>query len=155
MVRDSSRPIQGFNPRDEHELVKASRSDPQVQMFTEEDLEDEEINTFYCSLCKCKLEWLIGPGEYFCGECGVTYDPRIQDKPLVDTKDFKVRTYPEFEYYQVYDDKDIKAAFMEGVDLDRDEVYESQDVELVRSSPDERVKVYRVHGLPEDAMKVF
>ena len=45
--------------------------------------------------------------------------PAIQDLPLKNISGQRIRAYPEFEYYQVYDENDINTIFIYGIDADK------------------------------------
>jgi hypothetical protein len=75
----------------------------------------------------------------------VYYDTSIPDLPLKNINGQRIKAYPEFEYYQVYDENDIYTIFMQGIDADRLR-YQSvpKNVEILRD--DDRVKHIRVRG---------
>ena len=48
------------------------------------------------------------------------YDTKIQDVPVKDIKDSRVKTYPELSHYPTYEENDIFTPFIEGINPDQD-----------------------------------
>lgn len=123
-------------------------------MFTEEELDEEpELRTYFCAFCKSKLDHLqqgIDNTIWRCNECMVYYDTNIQDLPLKNISGHRIRTSPEFEYYQVYDENDINTIFMQGIDADEQGSI-PRNVEMLRDDGF-RIKHIRVKGLPTEAL---
>ena len=74
----------------------------------------------------------------------VFYDTSAQDMPLRDISNNKVKTYPEFSYYKVYDEADPNMLFAEGIDLSSEVDNVPRNVEIIRD--DHRVKHIQVKG---------
>ncbi|HZD33582.1 MAG TPA: hypothetical protein VE130_00115, partial [Nitrososphaeraceae archaeon] len=78
---------QGFSLTDQNYLRKYDNAgaDPDIQLFTEEGLEDgePEHRSYFCALCKSKLDHLQGIDDtiWRCNDCVVYYDTSIQDIP--------------------------------------------------------------------------
>jgi hypothetical protein len=146
---------QGFRYQDELELARISTWDPEVQLFTAEDFDDEEeprVRKYWCAICKSRLDYLQGADEWFCNQCGQQYDPKIQDVPIKDLSTSKVRVWAELAHYPTYEENDPYLPFAEGIDMD-DIVEEEKDIQLISSSPDNRIQKLHVRGLPEKALR--
>jgi DNA-directed RNA polymerase subunit RPC12/RpoP len=139
---------QGFRYQDELELARISTWDPEVQLFTAEDFDDEvepKMRKYWCAVCKSGLDYLQGADEWFCSQCGQQYDPKIQDVPIKDLSTSKVRVWAELAHYPIYEENDPYLPFAEGIDMD-DIVEEEKDIQLISSSPDLRIQKIRVKG---------
>ena len=147
---------QGFSLKDQNYLRKFDNAaaDPEIQLFTEEELEDENEIEYYCALCKSKLDHLregIDDTIWRCNNCMAYYDTNIQDLPLKNISSQRIRAYPEFEYYQEYDENDINTIFMQGIDADELGYQSSpKTVEILRD--DNRVKHIKVRGSLVEAL---
>jgi len=122
--------------------------DPQIQFFTEE-LEDEEPEQrqYFCSICKSILDLLEGTKTiWICSNCTQTYDTSIQESPLKNISGQRIKTYPEFEYYQVYDETDPNLIFVEGIDLS-EQGNTPKNVDILRDDGF-RIRHIRVRGSP-------
>ena len=98
-VNKNNSPNQGLSLRDQHYLRTHdnAQADPDIQMFKEVELEDEEPEQYYCALCKSKLDHLqqgIDDTIWRCNECMTYYDTSIQDMPLKDISGQRIKTYP-------------------------------------------------------------
>jgi len=139
----------GWKHEDQHYLRKTDpSSDPSIQILTEEDLEEEdpEQRHYFCALCKARLDFLKETGTIWrCNECMEYYDISIQDVPVKDISESKVRTYTELTHYATYDINDPNMIFVEGVAIDEDsEEYVPRNVEVLEE--DGRHKHIRVKG---------
>lgn len=146
---------QGFRIQDANYLRKHDNplSNPPMQIFSDED-PDEYVGdkSYYCAACKSKLNYLEALEEWQCSGCGVIYNTRIQDKPLKDIQDFKVTPHTDLLHYPVFDENDEGLPFVHSIDVDT-LAGEPEEVELVKSSPDQRVQHLRVKGMPIDALR--
>ncbi|MFY9965282.1 MAG: hypothetical protein WAK50_06045 [Nitrososphaeraceae archaeon] len=82
--------------------------------------------------------------------CVQYYDTTIQDVPIKNVKDSKVRTFPELDHYPTYEENDIWLPFVEGINPDADGDI-SGNIEVVYDD-DGRHKHIRVKGLPTEAL---
>jgi ribosomal protein L37AE/L43A len=103
-MRDNERPNAGWKLEDRHYLHKYdnAQADPKLQILTEEDLEEEEPEQrqYWCAICKSRLDFLKETGTMWrCNECMEYYDTSIQDVPVKDLRESKVRTYTELQHY--------------------------------------------------------
>ena len=79
------------------------------------------------------------------------YDTSIQDVPVKDVSESKVKTYTELTHYATYDINDPNMVFVEGVAIDEDsEECVPRNVEVV--SDDGHHRHIRVKGLPAEAL---
>ena len=142
---------QGWNPRDIYHVT--ARNDPEIQIFTREEEEDEDPRErkYYCALCGTKLQWLQGTPEWMCNHCGHTLDTSLQDIPIKDPNQDRVKVYQELDNSPVFDDHDPMLPFAEGIEVD-ELAGESEDIELVKTSADHRIQHIRVRGLPSEAL---
>ena len=119
-------PNQGFSLKDQNYLRKYDNasSDPEIQMLTEEDLEEEpEQRTYFCAFCKSKLDHLqldVDDTIWRCNNCMAYYDTNTQDMPLKDISSTGVKTYPEFQYYPVFEEDGPGMIFMQGINPDEE-----------------------------------
>jgi hypothetical protein len=143
----------GFKLQDQHYLRHHdnAKADPEVQLFIAEDLEGEEpeLRKYYCASCKSRLDYHNYLKVWICSECFEQYDTNIQDVPLKDTKELRVKTYPELSYYQTWDEEDPNTVFIESIDLGEQHNIPG-NVAILRD--DHRVKHIRVKGSPVEAM---
>jgi len=155
-MRDNERPNQGWKLEDRHYLRKTDPSnDPDIQILTEEDLEEEEPEQrqYWCAICKARLDFLKETGTIWrCNECMEYYDTSIQDVPVKDLSESKVRTYPELDRYPTYDESDVYLPFVEGINPDTDGDITS-NIEVVYL--DGLRKHIRVKGLPTEALSIM
>lgn len=148
---------QGFKPNDQNYLRKYDnpKSDPQIQLFTDEDLDEEpEDKQYFCAMCKTRLDYYSDLEEWFCSGCMQHYDTKIQDKPIADISDFKLVPHSDLLHYPQFDDNDPRLAFVANIDVDK-LAGEEDYVELVKSSPDTRVKHIKVKGSPVQAISAM
>lgn len=114
---------QGFLLRDSVYLRDNdnAQADPQIRMFTAEDLEEEdpEQRNYYC-VCRSRLDYHKHLDIWICSEYFTQYDTNIQDLPLKDVSRQKVLTYPELTFNPTYDELDVHMPFVEGIDLDKE-----------------------------------
>ncbi|MGC1133645.1 MAG: hypothetical protein WA941_12545 [Nitrososphaeraceae archaeon] len=67
-MRNNERPNAGWKLEDQHYLRKTDpNNDPDIQILTEEDWEDEdkERREYWCAICKSKLEMYLDT-PWFC-----------------------------------------------------------------------------------------
>jgi ribosomal protein L37AE/L43A len=137
----------GWKHEDQHYLSK--EADPELQVFSEEDWEDVEPEQqhYFCALCKSRLDFLKETGTMWrCNECMEYYNTSIQDVPVKDLRESKVKTYTELSHYPTYEEDDMFTPFIEGINPDREEDYDQEGVELVSPSYDNRMQHIRVKG---------
>jgi ribosomal protein L37AE/L43A len=135
--------------REDNQQVKQSFSQQDIQILTEEDYEEEdpEQRHYFCALCKSRLDFLKETGTMWrCNECMEYYNTSIQDVPVKDLRESKVKTYTELSHYPTYEEDDMFTPFIEGINPDREEDYDQEGVELVSSSYDNRMQHIRVKG---------
>jgi hypothetical protein len=144
----------GFKPRDEHYLrdFDNAAANPQIQTFSDQDPEeDNEDKRYFCAMCKTRLEFYHDLDEWFCEGCGQHYDTKIQDRPLTDIKDFQLVPYTDQRHYPQFDENDPNLPFVHSIDVDK-LAGEAEIVEIVKTSPDHRVKHIRVKGSPAEVL---
>lgn len=144
----------GFKLKDQNYLNKYdnAKADPQLQVFTDEDIDESpEDKKYFCAMCKTRLDYYDDLEEWFCSGCYQHYDTRIQDKPLTDIRDFKLTPYTAQLHYPQFDENDPNMPFVDNIDVDKI-AGEEDYIELVKSSPDQRVKHIRVKGNIADAI---
>lgn len=145
---------QGFSQQDQNYLrvYDNAEAGPEWQLLTEEDWEDEdkERREYFCSICKSKLDYLKDTETIWrCNECMQYYDTSIQDVPIKDMSESKVKVYPELDRYPTYDTEDPNMVFVEGIDIG--EQGSIPGVEVLRDDGF-RHKHIRVKGLPIEAL---
>lgn len=126
---------------------------PDIRVITEDNLEesDPELREYWCAICKSKLDYLKNIDMWYCEACVQYYDTNIQDVPLKNIKDSRVKTYAELEHYHQLDDEDIHLSFVEGINPDADsEDYVPRNVEVISDNGHHRH--IRVKGLPTEAL---
>src|SRR5918996_1198835 len=144
---------QGFLQQDQNYLRKYDNaaSNPDVQILDEEDWEDEnkEQRHYWCAICEGKLDYLKNMDMWFCSACVQYYDTKIQDVPIKNLSESKVKPFPELHKYPTYEENDIYMSFVQGIDPDE---YDSipRNVEVLRD--DGRIKHIKVKGLPTEAL---
>ncbi|MGH9983261.1 MAG: hypothetical protein ACRD8W_04805 [Nitrososphaeraceae archaeon] len=131
-----------------------TQADPDIQILTEDNLEDEnkELREYWCAIRKSKLDYIKNMDMWYCSACVQYYDTKIQDVPIKDLSESKVRTYTELDHYPPYEENDIYLPFVEGVNQDADEDIPS-NVEVV--SDDGHRKHIRVKGLPMEVLSTM
>lgn len=141
---------QGFTLKDSIALRKDTNNNPDVQIFSyEDDLEDPEDRTYWCAICKSKLEYLMGSDTIWrCDSCMEYYDTKIQDSVIKNKEDFKLAPYYGLRHYPTADADDIP--FVEAINLD-DTEEEEEDLES-RTFEDKRVQKIHVKGSLADAI---
>jgi len=120
---------------------------PEWQLLTEEDLEEEdpEQRHYFCAICKSTLDFLKDTETIWrCNECMQYYDTSIQDAPIKDMSESRVRVYQELDHYPEYDENDPRMIFVEGIEQDADE-YTPSNIEVI--SDDGHHKHIRCKGL--------
>lgn len=114
---------QGWKQTDEWYLSKYdnAQADPDIQILTEDNYEDDnkELREYYCAICHGKLDFLKNMDMWYCEACVQYYDTKIQDVPIKNINDSRVKTYAELEHYHQLDDEDIYVPFVQGVDPGR------------------------------------
>ena len=91
------------------------------KQVTEEDLEEEdpEKRHYFCAICKSKLDFMTNTETMRrCNECMQYYDTSIQDTPVKDLSESKVKVYTELDKYPTYDESDTYLPFVQGIDPD-------------------------------------
>ena len=141
----------GWKHEDQHYLSKEvdPSNDPAIQILTEEDWEDDNLEQrqYWCAICKSRLEFLKETGTMWrCNECMEYYDTKIQDVPVKSIKDSRVKTYPELSRYPTYEEDDVFTPFIEGINPDQEEDYDQEGVSLISSSADNRIQHIKVKG---------
>jgi len=89
--------------REDNQQVKQSFSQQDIQILTEEDYEEEdpEQRHYFCALCKSRLDFLKETGTMWrCNECMEYYNTSIQDVPVKDLIESKVRTYTDYDTFR-------------------------------------------------------
>jgi hypothetical protein len=127
-----------------------------VSPLTEADLEDEEPERreYYCSICKSILDFLKDTETIWrCNECMQYYDTSIQDVPIKDLSESKVKVYPELDKYPTYDIEDPNMVFVEGIDIEEQDNNIPGNLEVVYD--DGKHKKVRVKGLPAEALAMM
>ncbi|MGH9985754.1 MAG: hypothetical protein ACRD8W_17560, partial [Nitrososphaeraceae archaeon] len=110
---------------------------------------DPELREYWCAICHGKLDYIRYMDMWYCNACVEYYDTKIQDVPIKNIKDNRVKTYAELEHYHQLDDDDIFMPFVQGVSPDADEDIPS-NIEVV--SDDGHHKKICVKGLPTEAL---
>lgn len=138
---------QGWKQADECYLNQYDNpsNDPDIQLLTEDSLEEEnkEEREYFCAICQSKLDYLKHMDMWYCEACVQYYDTKIQDVPIKNISDSKVRVSAELEHYHQTDDEDIFMPFVQGIDPDADE-YIPSNIEVL--SDDGHNKYIRVKG---------
>ena len=151
-------PNSGWKLEDRHYLHKYdnAQADPDIQILTEEDWEEEdkELRKYWCAICHGKLNYLKQMDMWHCPACVEYYDQKIQDVPIKDIKESRVKTFPELDHYPTAEEDDIFVPFIEGINPDQEEDYDQEGVELVSSSYDNRIQHIRVKGDITEALSV-
>lgn len=102
-------------------------------------------------MCKTRLDYYNDLEEWFCPGCCQHYDTKIQDRPLTDTTDFKLVPHTDLRHYPTFDENDPMLPFVKNIPID--ELAGEEDyIELVKTTPDQRVKHIRVKGSPVEAI---
>jgi hypothetical protein len=143
----------GFTLRDSVAMRIEADHTPRLRTFTLEDLEGEpEERAFWCAICKGQLTYLDKTDTIWrCDNCLSYYDTKIQDKPVIDKSEFKLKSY--HDPYRQLDEDDPNIVFVEGINI---EAREQEDgVEIIRSSADKRVQHIRVKGSPTKALSAM
>jgi ribosomal protein L37AE/L43A len=158
-MRDNERPNAGWKLEDRHYLHRYdnAQADPELQILTEEDWEDENLGQrqYWCAICKSRLDFLKETGTMWrCNECMEYYDTKIQDVPVKSIKDSRVKTYPELSRYPTEEEDDVFTPFIEGINPDaEDEEYAPSNVEGLED--DGHHKKIRVKGLPIETLSAM
>ena len=131
----------GFNDADVIYLNRQTHT-PKTQIFySEEIIEDPEQETFFCALCKSKLDYIKKMQMYTCIQCVEYYDLNTQTTPLKDVTDTQLRPYADLIKYPTADADDIP--FFEGIDLSK-----QQEVGLEsRVNEDQRIQKMNLHNV--------
>src|SRR5918996_5257647 len=150
----SSNPNTGWNQREQWYLNRYDNAEagPDVQILNEEGWENEnkERREYFCAICQSKLDYLKNLDMWFCSACVQYYDTKIQDVPIKNLSESKVKTFPELDKYPTYGENDIYMSFVQGIDPDE---YDSipRNVEVLRDDGF-RIEHIRVRGLPTEAL---
>ena len=119
-----------------------------------EDFEEEpEERTYGCAVCKSRLAYLTNTDTIWrCDNCLSYYDTKIQDRPIKNNSEFKLRSH--HNPYPTFDDGDPNIVFVEGVNPDQRDQQE-EGIEVIRSSEDKRVQRLHVKGNLAKALSVM
>lgn len=145
----------GFHTQVENyiNIYDNAEADPYIQVFDNEDDEEElEQVKYFCAICKKQIRYYHDLQEYFCNNCGQHYNTRIQDRPVSDNRGFRVTPHVDIWRYAKIDAEDINVPFAKGIDLGG--VREVEEVELIKSSPDQRIQHLRVRGSMAEALRL-
>jgi hypothetical protein len=113
----------------------------------------KEQRHYWCAICESRLDFLKETGTIWrCNECMQYYDTSIQDVPVKDISEPKVKVYPELDKYPTYDESDVYLPFVQGIDIDEyDSVH--RNIEILRD--EDRVKHIRVKGSLIEVLKTM
>lgn len=93
-------------------------------------------------------------GMWYCSACVEYYDTNIQDVPIKNISESKVRVSAELEHYPTYEENDIYSPFIEAINPNADELEDiPNNIEVV--SDDGRHKHIRVKGLSIEALSAM
>lgn len=147
----------GWKQQDERYLNRHDNAsaDPDIQLLTEDNLEEEnkEERQYWCAICQSKLDYIKNMDMWYCSACVQYYDTKIQDVPIKDLSDSKVRVSAELQHYPTYDEGDIYSPFIEAINPDADSEDIPSGIEIV--SDDGHNKHIRVKGLPTEALSAM
>ena len=103
--------------RDSAVMRREADHTPRLQTFTLEDLEeDPEERTYWCAIYKSELVCLTHTETIWkCDNCLQYYDTKIQDRPVKDKSEFKLKSY--HDPYRQFDEDDPNIVFVEGIIL--------------------------------------
>ena len=110
-----------------------------------EDFEVEpEERIYWCAVCKGQLTYQDKTDTIWrCDNCLSYYDTKIQDSPIKNNSEFKLRSH--HNPYATFGDSDPNIVFVEGINPDqRDQ--QQEGIEVIRSSEDKRVQRLHVKG---------
>jgi hypothetical protein len=130
-----------------------AEANPHIQVFKSEEDEDIVETKYYCAICKKQIKYYNELQEWFCDTCGQHYDTKIQDTP-VSNVGYRVRPHVDIMRYPTMDEDDTEIPYAKGVNLDEGSIGYTEEIELVKSSPDHRIKHIRVRGSLADALRV-
>jgi ribosomal protein L37AE/L43A len=170
---NNNKPNFGFKPSDQYILDKYDNTaaNPHTQIFAtssdEEDIEEEgRINRNpqtkkICPSCDAyDLNYIVA-GIYTCRSCGMRVEAGRDHEPKpTDREDmFLSYSYKE-QRMQQYDVDDPDIPFIAGIPVQYNDdqeqtTNEDNPVQLIRSSPDGRIKHYRCKGLPAEALTII
>ncbi|MGH9983826.1 MAG: hypothetical protein ACRD8W_07715 [Nitrososphaeraceae archaeon] len=130
-------------------------NDPDIQILAEYNLEEEnkEERQYWCAICQSKLDYIKNMDMWYCSACVQYYDTKIQDVPIKDLSESKVRVSAELQHYPTYGENDIYSPFIEAINPDSDETEIPSNIEIV--SDDGHRKHIRVKGLPIEALSAM
>src|SRR5918996_3889960 len=96
----------GLTLRDSIVMRREPAHTSRLQTFILEDLEeDPEERTYWCAICKSKLIYLTNTETIWkCDNCLQYYDIKIQDRPIKDKSEFKLRSF--HDPYRQFDEDD-------------------------------------------------
>ena len=115
---NSREPNARWEQKDEYNLRKTDPgNDPDLQILVEDNWEDEdkEQRVYWCAICHGKLDYLKNMDMWCCSACVEYYDQKIQDVPIKNISDSKVRVSAELQHYPTYDEGDIYSPFIEAI----------------------------------------
>jgi len=153
-MKDNSNEVQqGFRYQDEIYLRKYDNAaaDPEIQIFTNDTLDDEEPVTrrYSCAICKGKLMYMKHTETIWkCDECQEIYDTEIQDISI-SKKGFKVIPHHDIARYPKIDDEDINIPFIKSINIDDQQ---DSNIEILRQSGDKRIQYIRIKGSLAEAL---
>ena len=141
---------QGWKQQDQWYLNRYdnAQADPELQILTEDTWEDENLEQryYFCAICKSRLDFLKGTESIWqCSNCSQIYDTSIQDVPVKNIGESKVRVSAELQHYPTYEENDIWSPFIEAINADTDS---DEDIpsNVVVVSDDRHRKHIRVKG---------
>src|SRR5918996_2088188 len=113
-------------------------------------MRNDGIWTYWCAIWKSKLVYLTHTDTIWkCDNCLQYY--KIQDRPVKDKSEFKLKSY--LDPYRQFDEDDPNIVFVEGINIEARE-QGGNGVEIIRSSTaDKRIQHIRVRGNLADALR--
>jgi hypothetical protein len=107
----------------------------QILTYSEDDDQEPEERTYWCAICKSRLEYLKDSDTIWrCYNCMEYHDTKIQDKPIKDNKDFRVAPRYDLQFYPTPHDENYSPFFQA---IHPDPIgEEDSDLEIVRTSAD-------------------
>jgi ribosomal protein L37AE/L43A len=145
----------GFSIKDTVALRRETDHTPKTQILAySEDDEEPEERTYWCAVCKSRLEYLKDSDTIWrCDNCMEYYDTKIQDSPIKDNSGFKVKPHSDLMFYPTEDAEDIP--FVQGINPDTIDEEDQPDIEIVRTSADRRIQHIHVKCSPERALRLI
>ena len=143
----------GLTLKDSVLIRREADHTPRLQTFILEDLEEDppKERTYRCAICK--LVYLTNTETIWrCDNCLSYYDTKIQDRPVKDKSEFKLKSY--HDPYKQFDEDDLNMLFVEGIDIESLEQEDGVE-EIIRSSTaDKRIQHIKAKGNLADALAI-